>query len=101
MRLSLSLGLAVCVGFTAGATTVTNLTQVRMYCLSVHVEPGIGELFGLRYTVSLFSGTPTAPNGELYPLLPDEADAPTHDSFFVLETPDLVEPLVGELLLAV
>src|SRR5262245_32702300 len=95
MKLRLSFVLAMCLAQAGFAVTVTNVAQVRMYCLSLHVEPGVGDLFGLHYTLAFFSGTPTAPNGELYPLL--EEGHPTHATAFVLEAPDLPEPLVGQI----
>jgi hypothetical protein len=85
-----------CLGAAFSGVGVTNTTQVRMYCLSVRVEPGTAEQLGLPYTLTFSSAEFASPNHEYFPVF--EAGL-THATRFSLEGPEFPEPLHGELVI--
>lgn len=70
--------------------------QVRLFCLSLRVEPGVAREFGLESTLTFTSAGFASPNHEFYPLFEDDL---THATAFQMESAQFPEPLQGELAL--
>jgi hypothetical protein len=64
-----------------------------MFCLSIRIEPGEADQFGLPYTLTFTSANFASPNHEAFPIFEDDV---THATFFSLEAPDFPEPLMGD-----
>ncbi len=93
MKILLRTGLAALGMACLPAIAAPNVAQVRMFCLSIRFEKAVDSLSGL-YTLALFSGgDSTQPNGELY------AGPQVHESGFIMEAAEFLEPLVGDLFL--
>ncbi len=84
----------VWLGLLAHSVGAAEPARLRLYCLSVRVEPGEANLFGLIYRLTFSSAGFNVPNHEVYPIFEDEA---SHGSRFMLETPDAPEPVFGEM----
>jgi hypothetical protein len=85
-----------CLGAAISGVAATNTTQVRMYCLSVRVEPGAAEQLGLPYTLIFSSAEFGTPNHEFFPVFEPGL---THATRFSLEAPDFPDALEGELVI--
>jgi hypothetical protein len=68
---------------------------VRLFFLSIRVEPGVSEELGLERTLEFSTTDFAAPNHELFTTLQDDY---THASFFRLNGPEFTEPLLGEII---
>jgi hypothetical protein len=68
--------------------------QVRLFCLSLKVEPGVARQFGLDSTLTFTSSGFASPNNEFYPVFEDDL---THATVFRMESAQFPEPLLGEL----
>lgn len=76
------------------ATGATNVAQVRLFSLSVRVEPGTASPLGLTYTLEFGSADPRTPNHEFFSTFEDDL---THGTYLRLDGPEFPEPLLGEL----
>ncbi|MCC7375044.1 MAG: hypothetical protein IT581_10330 [Verrucomicrobiales bacterium] len=70
------------------------VAQVRLFCLSLKVEPGVARQFGLESKLTFTSSNFAAPNDEFYPIFEDDL---THATLFRMESVQFPEPLEGEL----
>ncbi len=76
----------------------TNTAGVRLFCISIRVEPGSASQFGLDYHLTFSSADFSPPNDEVFPIFQDTA---SHATYFLLDGPEFPEPLPGELDLVV
>ncbi|MBL9135227.1 MAG: hypothetical protein JNK85_05135 [Verrucomicrobiales bacterium] len=77
-------------------TAASRNAQVRLFCLSLKVEPGVAREFGLESTLTFTSSDFASPNHEFYPLFEDDL---THATIFRMESAQFPEPLLGEMAL--
>ena len=78
----------------ASAPGATNTASLRLYCLSVKVEPAQATAFGLFYTLQFSSYYNwTVPNGEFFRLFRELP--PSHSSGFLLSEGALLGDLEG------
>lgn len=91
-------GLLLALGIDAGSARAAQTAQVRMFCLSVRVEPATSRQLGLEHTLEFTSADFAPGNQEVYPIF-DETFPFTHLTRFRFDGTDFSEPILGELAL--